>query len=46
MRPSRRDLAHLPERLALERRVADGEDLVDEQDLRLEMRGDREREPH
>ena len=39
-------LAHLAEALLLERRVADREHLVDEQDLRLEMRGDRERQAH
>ena len=39
-------LLHPAEAAALELRVADGEHLVDEQDLRLEMRGDREREPH
>ena len=41
-----RDLVHLRQRLALEGGVADGEDLVDEQDLRLEVGGDREGEPH
>ena len=41
-----RDVAHLAEALLLELRVADGEHLVDEQDLRLEVRGDGEREPH
>ena len=40
------DLLHLAEALALEVGVADREHLVDEQDLRLEVRGDREREPH
>ena len=40
-----RDLAHLPQALALERRVADGEHLVDDEDVRLEVRRDREREP-
>ena len=40
-----RDPAHLPETLLLECEVPDGEHLVDEQDLRLQMRGDREREP-
>ena len=43
--PRARDLAHLAEALALERRVADREHLVDDQDLRLEVRGDGEREP-
>ena len=46
VRPSRGDLAHLAEALALERRVADREHLVDEQDLRLEVGGDGEGEPH
>ncbi len=42
----RRDVAHLAEALLLELRVADGEHLVDEQDLGLEVGGDGEREPH
>ena len=42
--PCARDLAHLAEALALERRVADREHLVDDQDLRLQVRGDGERE--
>ena len=40
------DVAHLAEALLLERRVADRQHLVDEQDLRLEVRGDRERQAH
>ena len=34
------------EALALERLVADGEDLVEQQDVRVEERGDGEAEPH
>ena len=45
VRPCLRDVAHFPEALLLERGVADGEHFVDEQDLGLEMRGDRERQP-
>ena len=41
-----RDVAHLAEALLLELDVADGEHLVDEEDLGLEVRGDGEREPH
>ena len=41
-----RDVAHLAQALPLELGVADGEDLVDEQDLRLEVRRDGERQPH
>ena len=44
VRPAPDDLAHLAEALALEGRVADREHLVDDQDLRLEVRGDGERE--
>jgi hypothetical protein len=44
--PLARDLAHLPEALALEGLVADGEHLVDDQDVRLEVRGDGERQAH
>ena len=40
------DRAHLAEALLLERDVADRQHLVDDQDLRLEVRGDRERQPH
>ena len=36
---------HATETTALELRVSDREHLVDEQDVRVEMRGDREREP-
>ena len=39
------DLVEPVHALALERRVADREDLVDDQDLRIEMHGDGEREP-
>src|ERR1700687_1671449 len=38
------DVLHLVEALALKGRVADGEDLVDDQDLGFEMGGDREGE--
>ena len=40
------DVVHLAQALLLERGVADGEHLVDEQDLRLEVRGDREGQAH
>ena len=40
------DFAHLAEALFLELRVADRQHLVDDQDLRLKVRGDREGEPH
>ena len=40
------DVAHLPEALALERRVADGEHFVDHQDLGFKMRRHRKRQPH
>ena len=40
------DVAHLAEALLLERGVADGEHFVDDQDLGLEVRGHRERQPH
>jgi hypothetical protein len=40
-----RDLAHLSEALALEGRVADRENLVHDQDLRLQVRRHGEREP-
>ena len=46
VRPSRATSLILPEALLLERGVADREHLVDEQNLGLEMRGDRERESH
>ena len=40
------DVAHLAEAPALELGVTDREHLVDDEDLGLEVRGDREREPH
>ena len=40
------ELEDLAEALALEGLVADGEDLVEEQDVGVEVRGDREAEPH
>ena len=40
------DVLHLAQALALEVSVADGEHLVDEQDVRLEVGGDGEAEPH
>ena len=46
VRPSPGDIAHLAEALLLERGVADGQHLVDDQDLRLQMRGHGEREAH
>ena len=46
VRPGAAEVLHPAEALLLELGVADGEHLVDEQDLRLEVRGDREREPH
>ena len=46
VRPSRADVVHLAEALLLKRDVADREHLVDEQDLRLEVRRHRERQPH
>ena len=39
------ELAHLPERLAPEARVADRQRLVDQEDVGLHVDGDREREP-
>src|SRR5581483_4092264 len=42
--PLLRDVAHLAEALALKLGVPNGDDLVNEQDLRLEMRRDCERE--
>ena len=39
------ELAHLLERLALEARVADRQRLVDQQDVRVHVHGDREPEP-
>jgi hypothetical protein len=44
--PDGRDLVHLAEALALEGEVAHRQHLVDEEDLRLEMRGYREGEAH
>ena len=46
VRPDAAEVLHPPEAALLELGVADREHLVDEQDLRLEMRGDREREAH
>ena len=46
VRPPLADVVHLAEALLLEPRVADREHFVDDQDLRLEVRRDREREPH
>ena len=40
------ELEDLPEALALERLVADGEHLVEEEHVRLDVRRDREAEPH
>lgn len=40
-----RDLLHLAETLVLECEVADGEDFVDDQDFRFEMRCDGESQP-
>ena len=40
------ELVHPVEALALERLVADGEHLVDEQDVGIDVHGDREAEPH
>ena len=46
VRPDPAIVLHLPEALALERRVADRQDLVDEQDLGLEVRGHGEGQAH
>ena len=46
VRPVPLELLHPPEALLLELGVADREHLVDEQDLGLEVRGDRERQAH
>ena len=46
VRPSPRDVAHLAQALLLKRGVADRQHLVDDQDLRLQVRGDGERQPH
>ena len=40
------ELEDLPEALALELLVADGEHLVEQEHVDVEMRGDREAEPH
>jgi len=40
------DLVHLAQALALELEVAHGQDLVDEEDLRVEVRGHREGQAH
>ncbi len=45
VRPSLRHVPHLAEALLLEVGVADGEHLVDQEDLGLEVRRDRERQP-
>ena len=42
MRPDCAQVLHAPETPALELGVTDSKHLVDEQDLRLEVRGDRE----
>ena len=44
--PGAAEFLHAPEAAPLELRVADGEHLVDEEDLRLEVRSHREREAH
>ena len=46
VRPLLRHVAHLAQAFLLERGVADGQHLVDQQDLGLEMGGDGEAEPH
>ena len=46
VRPERLNSSIRPRQRLLELGVADGEHLVHEQDLRLEVRGHREREPH
>ena len=46
VRPLARHVLHLAEALLLELRVADRQHLVDDQDLRLQVRRDRERQPH
>ena len=46
VRPELPNVLHATEAPPLELGVADGEHLVDEQDLGLEVRGDRERESH
>ena len=46
VRPLLRHVVHLAEALLLELRVAHRQHLVDDQDLGLEVRGHRERQPH
>ena len=46
VRPPRRHFVHLAQAFLLERRVADGQHLVDDQDLRLEVRRHGEGQPH
>ena len=46
VRPAGGGLPHLSEALLLEREIADREHLVDNEDVGLEVRRDREREPH
>ena len=46
VRPPRGDVLHLAEALLLELGVADGQHLVDDQDLRLEVRRDGEGQAH
>src|SRR6185295_9746835 len=41
-----RHIAHLPQTLLLKRRITNRQHFIHDQDLRLEMRGHREREPH
>src|SRR5262249_37004657 len=43
---SARDILHLSEALCLKFRVPDRQDLVDDQNFRLQMRGDREGQSH
>ena len=46
VRPAFGDVLHLAQALLLERGVADGEHFVDDQDLRLQVGGHRESQPH
>ena len=46
VRPSPSHLAHLAQTFLLKRRVADRQDLVHDQNFRLQMRGDGERQSH
>src|SRR6516165_6160547 len=39
-------LAHLPQTLLLKLRIANGQDFIDDKDLRLQMRGHRKSEPN